>query len=187
VMEVLLGTPPPPAPADVPPLENTKEAANGKALTTRERMEMHRADPMCRSCHLFMDPIGLALDNFDVIARWRNRESGAPLDTRGDFYDGTSITSPAELSAVLLKRPAPLVRTLTENLMAYALGRRTEYFDQPAIRAITRKAEAAGYPMAALVLGVINSDAFRSSRAEAVQDADPAAKKAATTEGRAKR
>jgi hypothetical protein len=187
VMEVLMGTPPPPAPADVPPLENTKEAANGKVLTTRERMELHRADPQCRSCHLFMDPIGLSLDNFDVIARWRNRESGAPLDTRGDFYDGTKITSPAELSAVLLKRPAPLVRTLTENLMAYALGRRTEYYDQPAIRAITKKAEAAGYPMTTLILGVINSDAFRSSRAEAVQDVTTPAKTAGNFEGRARR
>jgi hypothetical protein len=190
VMEVLMGTPPPPAPADVPPLENTKEAANGKALTTRERMEMHRADPQCRSCHLFMDPIGLALDNFDVIARWRVRESGAPLDTRGDFYDGTPVSTPSELSTVLLKRPISLMRTLTENLMAYALGRRTEHFDQPTIRAITRTAEAAGYPMGTLILGVISSDAFRSSRAEAPPDMDTAAKEVKTVanlQGRARR
>ena len=171
VMEVLLGTPPPPAPADVPPLENTKESgSNGKTLTTRERMEMHREDPGCRSCHLFMDPIGLALDNFDVVARWRVRENSVPLDTRGDFYDGTPVSTPKELSNVLLKRPIPLMRTLTENLMAFSLGRRAEYFDQPTIRAITRKASADGYPMAALILGVINSDAFRSSRAEAPPD-----------------
>jgi hypothetical protein len=170
VMEVLLGTPPPPAPANVPPLENTAESKNGKAVTTRQRMEMHREDPNCRSCHLFMDPIGLALDNFDVTARWRMRENGTDLDTRGDFYDGTKISTPAQLSDVLLKRPVPLVRTLTENLMAFALGRRTEYFDQPAIRTITRSAEANGYPVSQLILGIIKSDAFRMSRAEAVPD-----------------
>ena len=170
VMEVLLGTPPPPAPANVPPLENTAESKNGKAVTTRERMEMHRADPQCRSCHLFMDPIGLALDNFDVTGRWRVRENGSPLDTRGDFYDGTPVSTPAQLSAVLLKRPVPLVRMLTENLLAFALGRRAEYYDQPAIRAITRSAEAGEYPVSSLILGVVKSDAFRMSKAEAVPD-----------------
>ncbi|MCR4374569.1 MAG: DUF1592 domain-containing protein, partial [Acidobacteria bacterium] len=91
VMEVLMGTPPPPPAPNVPPLENTAAAAKGKVLSTRERMEMHRSDPQCRSCHLFMDPIGLALDNFDVIARWRVRENGVALDTRGNFYDGTPV------------------------------------------------------------------------------------------------
>ncbi len=89
VMEVLMGTPPPPPPPDIPTLEETAGAKNGKMLTTRERMEMHRANPSCTSCHRFMDPIGLALDNFDVTAKWRERENGMPLDTRGDFYDGT--------------------------------------------------------------------------------------------------
>jgi hypothetical protein len=170
VMEVLLDTPPPPPPPDVPPLENTAESKDEKTLTTRQRMEVHRENPQCRSCHLFMDPIGLALDNFDVTARWRVRESGTDLDTRGDFYDGTAIATPGELSAVLLKRPVSLVRTLTENLMAFALGRRTEYYDQPTIRAITRAAEPAGYPVSALILGVVKSDAFRLSMVEAVQD-----------------
>jgi hypothetical protein len=176
-MEVLLGTPPPPAPANVPPLENTAETKNGKAVTTRQRMEMHREDPNCRSCHLFMDPIGLALDNFDVTARWRVRENGTDLDTRGDFYDGTAISTPAQLSDVLLKRPVPLVRTLTENLMAFALGRRTEYYDQPAIRTITRSAEPNGYPLSQLILGIVKSDAFRMSRAEAVPDTGTPARK----------
>ena len=170
VMEVLMGTPPPPPPPNVPPLENTAESKNDKALTTRERMEMHRTSPDCRSCHLFMDPIGLALDNFDVVAKWRVRENGSQLDTRGDFYDGTAISTPAQLSDVLLKRPVPLVRTLTENLMAFALGRRVEYYDQPSIRAITRAAEANGYPVSSLILGVIKSDAFRMSRVESVPD-----------------
>ena len=131
-MEVLLGTPPPPPPPERPDARGDRPSAkDGKLLTTRERMEMHRANPTCNSCHRFMDPIGLALDNFDVTGKWRERENGMPLDTRGDFYDGTPVTTPAELTAALLKRPMPLVRTFTENLMAYALGRRVEYFDQP--------------------------------------------------------
>ena len=166
VMEVLMGTPPPPPPPDVPALDETAEAKNGKMLTTRERMEMHRASPQCTSCHRFMDPIGLALDNFDVTAKWRERENGMPLDTRGDYYDGTSITKPSELTAVLLKRPVPLVRTFAENLMAYAVGRRVEYFDQPAIRAIAKAAEANQYKMSSFILGVIKSDAFQMRRAE---------------------
>jgi len=167
VMEVLMGTPPPPPPPDVPTLEQTAEARDGKMLTTRERMEMHRASPQCTSCHRFMDPIGLALDNFDVTAKWRERENGTPLDTRGDFYDGTPVKTPAELNAALLKRPVPLVRTFAENLMAYALGRRVEYFDQPAIRALTRAAEANQYKMSSFILGVIKSDAFQMKRSEA--------------------
>jgi hypothetical protein len=166
VMEVLMGTPPPPPPPDVPAFEDTAEAKNGKMLTTRERMEVHRANPACTSCHRFMDPIGLALDNFDVTARWRERENGMPLDTRGDFYDGTPVQTPAELNAALLKRPVPLIRTFTENLMAYALGRRVEYFDQPTIRAITKAADANQYKMSSFILGVIKSDAFQLKKAE---------------------
>jgi hypothetical protein len=164
VMEVLLGSPPPPPPPGVPDLEKTGEAKEGRLLTTRERMEMHRANPQCRSCHLFMDPIGLALDNFDVNGQWRIRENGASLDTKGEFYDGTTISSPAELRQVLLKRPVPIIRTFTANLMAYALGRRVEYYDQPAVRRIVRDAEADGYRMTDFVLGVVMSDAFRMKR-----------------------
>src|SRR3954471_14342264 len=166
VMEVLMGTPPPPPPPDIPALDETASAKDGKMLTTRERMEMHRANPTCNACHRFMDPIGLALDNFDVTAKWRAREFGMPLDTRGDYYDGTPVTKPSELTAALLKRPVPLVRTFTENLMAYALGRRVEYFDMPAIRQITRTAEANDYKMSSFILGVIKSDAFQMRRAD---------------------
>src|SRR5438067_569339 len=166
VMEVLMGTPPPPPPPDVPPLDDTGEAKDGRMLTTRERMEIHRKNPTCNSCHRFMDPIGLALDNFDVTGKWRVRENGQPLDTRGDFYDGTPVTKPAELLAALMKRPEPLVRTFTENLLAYALGRRTEYFDQPTIRAIVKAASANDYRMSSFILGVIKSDAFLMKRVE---------------------
>jgi hypothetical protein len=166
VMEVLMGTPPPPPPPDVPAFDETATAKNGRNLTTRERMEIHRANPTCNSCHRFMDPIGLALDNFDVTAKWREREFGEPLDTTGEYYDGTPITKPSELLAALMKRPAPLVRTFTENLMAYALGRRVEYFDQPTVRAIAKAAEASDYKMSSFILGVVKSDAFQMKRAE---------------------
>ncbi len=161
VVEVLVGTPPPPPPAGVPDLEETAGAQGGEVLTTRRRMEMHRANPVCAACHKVMDPIGLALDNFDVTGRWRIRENDAPLDTRSTFYDGTEISTPADLSAALLKRPIPLVREFTSKLMAYALGRRLEYFDQPVVRRIVADAEQDNYRMKALITGVILSDAFR--------------------------
>ena len=168
VMEVLLGTPPPPPPPGIPDLEETVAAEEGRFLTTRERMERHREDPTCRSCHRFMDPIGLALDNFGVTGKWRERENGMDLDTRGELYDGSPVESPSDLHRALLSRPIPLLRTFTENLMAYALGRRVEYYDQPRIRAIVRAAEDEDYKMSAFVLGVVQSDAFQMQRAGAV-------------------
>ncbi|HSF15689.1 MAG TPA: DUF1592 domain-containing protein [Vicinamibacteria bacterium] len=166
VMEVLMGTPPPPPPPNVPDLEQTEGVSNGRILTTRERLELHRSDPTCRSCHRLMDPIGLALDNFDVTAKWRTRESGMPLDTHGEFYDGTPVSTPAELVEALLRRPEILVRNFAENLLAYALGRRVEYSDQPTIRAIARKAEANDYRASSFIIGVVGSDAFQMKRAD---------------------
>ena len=166
-----MGTPPPPPPPGVPDSEETAAASGGRLLTTRERMEQHRSNPTCNSCHRFMDPIGLALDSYDVTGRWRIRENGMSLDTRGELYDGTPVTSPAELNAALVTRPIPLVRTFTQNLMAYALGRRVEYYDQPTVRAIVRDAEENDYRMSAFVLGVVKSDAFQMQRAGAVADA----------------
>ena len=164
VMEVLLGTPPPPPPPGVPDLDETEGVQEGRFLTTRERMEIHRTNPTCRSCHQFMDPIGLALDNFDVTGKWRIRENGMPLDTRGTFYDGTEITNPDELQSVLLSKPVPLVRNFAKNLMAYALGRRVEYYDMPTVRKIVEEAEADGYRMSSFIKGVINSEAFKMKR-----------------------
>ncbi|MEX2285041.1 MAG: DUF1592 domain-containing protein [Gemmatimonadota bacterium] len=170
VMEVLLGTPPPPPPPGVPDLEQTSETKSGKIMTTRERMEEHRRNPTCRSCHLYMDPIGLALDNFDVTGKWRYRENGMPLDTRGELYDGTKITTPEELVNALLGLPAPLLRTFTGNLLAYSLGRRVEYYDQPVIRGIVKDAEKNNYRLNDLILGVVKSPSFRMKRAEDVAD-----------------
>jgi hypothetical protein len=173
VMEVLLGAPPPPPPPNVPNFEETASASEGRRLTTRERMELHRANPTCNACHRMMDPIGLALDNFDVVGRWRIREDGMPLDTRGTFYDGTDLTTPADLSGVLAEQRIPFTRNFTANLLAYAMGRRVEYFDQPTVRQIVRDAETDGYRMSSFILGVVKSDPFRMMRAEnTIQDAD---------------
>ena len=114
-----------------------------------------------------MDPIGLSLDSFDVTGRWRERENGMPLDTRGDYYDGSPINNLDQLSAALLKRPDPLVRNFTENLMAYALGRRVETYDQPTVRAVARQAAASRYKMSSFILGVVKSDAFTKKRVDA--------------------
>jgi len=173
VMEVLLGAPPPPPPPNVPNFEETASASEGRRLTTRERMELHRANPTCNACHRMMDPIGLALDNFDVVGRWRIREDGMPLDTRGTFYDGTDLTTPADLAGVLAEQRIPFTRNFTANLLAYAMGRRVEYFDQPTVRQIVRDAETDGYRMSSFILGVVKSDPFRMMRAESTtQDAD---------------
>ena len=167
IMDVLLGVPPPPPPAPVPELDETDTTKDGRPLTTRERMEMHRANPTCNACHRFMDPLGLALDNFDVVGKWRIRENGMPLDTRGEMWDGTRVNSPQELREALLAKPIPLVRTFTENLLAYALGRRAEYYDMPTIRSITREAQAHDYRMSSLILGVVKSSAFQMQRLDA--------------------
>jgi hypothetical protein len=164
VMEVLLGSPPPPPPPGIPDLDETKEVSEGRLLTTRERMEMHRANVQCRSCHQYMDPIGLALDNFDITGQWRIRENGMPLDTKGELYDGTPVSTPAELQRALLKRPIPLIRTFTQNLMAYALGRRVEYYDNPTVRRIEHTAATNDYRFSDFVLGIVKSDAFRMKR-----------------------
>jgi hypothetical protein len=134
-------------------------------------MEMHRANPGCNSCHSMIDPLGLALENFDVTGQFRIKDSGNPVDVRGELYDGTPLNSVGDLRSALLKRPEPLLRTFTENLMAYALGRRVEYFDMPAIRQITENAAADDYRMSSFIKGVINSDAFLTKAApEAVAD-----------------
>ena len=165
-MEVLLGTPPPPPPPGVPDLEETAAVQNGQRITTRVRMETHRANPVCASCHKFMDPMGLSLDNFDATGRYRIKENGVPLDTRGELYDGTPLASPEDLRQALLARPTPLIRTFTQNLMAYAIGRRVEHYDQPTIRAITGAAETNDYKMVSFVMGVVGSDAFQRKRGQ---------------------
>ena len=168
VMEVLLASPPPAPPANVPTLEETKGEAGDRQLTTRERMEQHRSNPACTSCHKVIDPLGLALENFDVTGRWRIRDNGAPVDPVGDLYDGTRMTGPAGLRSALLKHQDMFILSFTERLMTYSLGRRVEYFDAPTIRKITRDAAKRNNRFSAFVIGIVTSPAFQMSKAEAV-------------------
>ena len=172
VMEVLLGSPPPPPPPVVPSLDEVATAQEGRELTTRERMEQHRDNPSCNSCHSVIDPIGLALENFDVTGAWRIKENGNPIDAAGELYDGTQIESPSDLREAILKRPSVFVRTFTRNLMAYGIGRRVEYFDMPTIREIEAEASGDDYRMSSFILGVVKSPAFRMARAETVAEQD---------------
>ncbi len=172
IMEVLLGSPPPPPPPDIPDLEETASVKGDRFLSVREQLAEHRANPACSSCHNVIDPIGLALDNFDVTGAWRIRDRGVPVDASGELYDGTPINGPGDLRAALLSRSDVFASFFTESLMAYALGRRVEYYDMPAIRAIVRDAEENGYAMSSFLLGVAKSGAFRMSRAQAAIAAD---------------
>ncbi len=169
IMEVLLASPPPAPPPNVPLLDETKAESGDKMLTTRERMELHRSNPACTSCHRVIDPLGLALENFDVTGRWRIRDNGAPVDPVGDLYDGTAMKGPAGLRAALLKHQDMFVLSFTERLMTYSLGRRVESFDMPAIRKIIRDAAKDQNRFSAFVMGVVNSRAFQMSRAEAIE------------------
>ena len=162
VMEVLLGSPPPPPPPDVPDLDDTAADADGRLLSVRERLEQHRRSPACSSCHRMMDPIGLALEHFDVTGAQRLKDNGNPVDASGELFDGTPLAGADDLRAALLGRPGPIARTFTENLMAYALGRRVEHFDMPAVRRIARAAEADGLRLSRFILEIVRSPAFRT-------------------------
>jgi len=160
-MEVLLGSPPPPPPPNIPDLEETVVAEDGRLLSVRERLERHRASPACASCHRMMDPIGLALERYDVTGARRVWDNGAAIDASGELWDGTPIRSASDLRNALLRRPVPIVRTFVENLMAYALGRRLEHYDMPAVREVARTAAAADNRLSAFILGVVRTPAFR--------------------------
>jgi hypothetical protein len=129
-------------------------------------MEEHRKNPACTSCHTVIDPIGLALENFDVTGAWRTKDGGAPVDASGELYDGTPIDGPLGLRDALLNRSDAVILTFTESLMTYALGRRVEYYDMPAVRKIIRDAAAHDHRMSAYVLGIVASAPCRMMRAE---------------------
>jgi hypothetical protein len=159
ILDNLLGAPPPPMPANVPPLN---ENPSGKVQTMRERMEEHRANPVCAGCHQIMDPIGFSLENFDAVGAWRTREGGTlgtPIDASGQLLDGTKINGPVELRKALLKQPEIFVDTMTEKLMTYALGRGLQSYDMPQVRNIVHN--SGGYRFTQLILGIVNSPAFQ--------------------------
>ena len=163
ILENLLGTPPPPPPPDVPELKAEK---NGKTLSMREQMQAHRANPICASCHARMDPIGFALENYDGAGKWRAEDAGAPIDASGQLPDGTRFEGPAGLSQVLLtKYREDFVRTATEKLLTYALGRGVEHYDNPTIRAISREAGRDNYRLSSLILAIVRSTPFQMRRA----------------------
>jgi hypothetical protein len=165
LLENIMGTPPNPPPAGVPPLK--ENASGGKPLTVRERMEQHRADPACAGCHKVLDPLGFALDNFDAVGAWRTLgEDGSPIDATGVLADGTKVAGPVDLRNALLSRPNVFVGTMTEKLMTYALGRGVEYYDMPAIRAIVHEAGHNDYRFSSLVMGIVKSTPFQMRRSQ---------------------
>ncbi len=156
--------------------DSVKAEGEGKMLTTRERMEQHRANPACNSCHRVIDPLGLTLENFDVTGKWRIRDNGVPVDSVGDLYDGTKMSGPAGLRAALLKHSDMFILSFTERLMTYALGRRVEYYDAPAIRKIIRDAAKSNNRISAFINGVVTSAAFQMSQAEPIETTTAAEK-----------
>jgi len=162
VLENILGNPPPPPPPDVPELET---AEGGEALSMREAMAQHRANPVCASCHRVMDPLGLSLENFDAIGRWRDKsDTKQAIDSSGELPDGTAFNGPSGLKDALLAHPDRFVTTVAEKIMIYALGRGVEYYDAPAVRAVVREAANDNYRLSALVKGVAMSKPFRMRR-----------------------
>ena len=132
-------------------------------------MEVHRRNPACNSCHKVIDPLGLALENYDVTGRWRNFDRGVPVDPTGELYEGTQVDGPAGLRAALLSHEETLWRSFTENLMTYALGRRVEYYDMPTIRAVARAAGRNDNRISAFILGLVNSGAFQMTRSDVTE------------------
>ena len=159
VLENLLSAAPPPPPADVPSLKT--ETAPGKPLTLREAMISHRASPACAGCHARMDPIGFAMENFDAVGRWRERDGEQPIDASGVFPEGTKFEGISGLKKELLRQPGQFVSTITERMLMYAIGRNLQYYDAPTVRAVMRDAQPANYTLASLVLGIVKSRPFQ--------------------------
>jgi hypothetical protein len=157
VLENLLGTPPPPPEPDVPALDDSQVS---ESLPIRERLAAHRNKPACASCHEFIDPPGFALENYDAVGRWREREAGQPVDNSGGLPDGSRFNGVAGIEEGLLARPEIFVSALAEKLLTFALGRGVEPSDGPAVRAVLRAAKADNYRLSAIILGIVNSTPF---------------------------
>jgi hypothetical protein len=164
LLENILGTPPPPPPPDVPALKDRGE--NGRPQSVRERLESHRQNPTCAACHAQMDPLGFALDHFDAVGKWRTADAGTAVDATGELPDGTRFGGLEGLRTLLLGRREQFVSTVTEKLLAYALGRAVEHYDLPAVRKIVRDAARSDYHWSAVILGIVNSVPFQMRRAE---------------------
>jgi hypothetical protein len=171
IQERLLGAAPPAPPPDVPELTDNKRGEPPRTL--RERLEQHRENPTCFSCHGVMDPLGFALENFSAVGQFRSHDpdTRTPIDASGVLPDGTPVAGAADLRRALVKHPDRFVQALAENLMIFALGRTVDYRDMPAVRAIVRRAEQDDYRFESIVLGIVSSDAFRKREAEGLRQA----------------
>jgi hypothetical protein len=186
ILDNLLGAPPPPPPTNlvIPPLKEDAQREGGKILTMRERMEEHRSNPVCASCHRIMDPIGLSMENFDAIGAYRTRDGdqvakmGTPIDASGQLLDGTKVDGVITLRQALLRQPEIFVGTMVEKLMIYALGRGLSASDMPAVRTIVRESAASNYRFSSLVMGIVRSTPFQK-RVTPSADAPPAIRTAA--------
>jgi hypothetical protein len=159
ILENLFGAPPPQPPAGVE--VNLDQPSGAKPTTLRQRMELHRTNQVCASCHRIMDPLGFSLENFDLVGAWREQDSGSPIDTSGQLADGTPIKGPADLRRALLSRSDAFMTTVTEKMLIYALGRPVRHTDMPMVRSINRGAAANGNKFSSVLLGIIESDAFQ--------------------------
>jgi hypothetical protein len=163
VLENLLASPPPPPPPNVPSL-STQGSNSGEELSLREAMVQHRAQPACANCHARMDPIGFAMENFDAVGKWRERDAGKPIDVSSKLADGTVVDGVEGVRNMILLDPERFAGAVTEKLMMYALGRNVQYFDAPAVRRIVREAAANEYKFSDLVLGITGSVPFQTRR-----------------------
>ena len=164
ILTNLLGVPPQPPPPNVPPLQET--SADGKVLSLRERMERHRANPVCAGCHKAMDPIGFALESFDGVGRWRNTEDGAAINTSGTLFNGAEVDGIVGLRRSLVAQPEIFVGVMTEKMLTYALGRGLEYYDMPAVRKIVRDGRSKDFRFSSIVLGIVRSTPFQMKEAK---------------------
>jgi hypothetical protein len=163
ILENIIGMPPPPPLPDVPALKDKTIDGN---LSVRKRLTEHRTSPACATCHNLIDPVGLSLEKFDAIGRWRTVEGGAPIDPSGRLPDGTEFTDVQGLEQALLRRPEMFVGTFAEKLLTYALGRGVQGYDAPAIRAIVRRARAENFRVSSVILGIVNSTPFQMRRSQ---------------------
>jgi hypothetical protein len=169
ILENLMGTPPPSPPPNVPPFpeKQTGQGVREDALSVRDKMMQHRKVQPCSGCHQIMDPIGLALENFDGVGRWRTADARIPIDASGRLVDGTAVDGAESLRKALMTYPDAFVQTMTEKLLMYAVGRTAHHYDMPAVRAITREAARDNYRFSSLVLAIVNSQPF-TMRAKAI-------------------
>jgi hypothetical protein len=165
VLDNLVGAPPPPPPPDVPPLQDKKD--DGMPHSLRERMEEHRSNPGCVTCHKVMDPIGFALENFDAVGAWRTRDAGTPIDASGQLADGTPVNGVVTLREALVGRPEIFVGTMTEKLLTYAIGRALTYDDMPVVRRVVSEAAGNNNRFSSLIMGIVASAPFQMRKSAA--------------------